>query len=106
MARHRAQTRLKMSTKLSNLSRRLPKPALGNGRVQVQCKRAFMAFDREISTSEAVSWAFPRADKRPDKLSRSVRHALASIGAQRIGRAKTIGRPWLWAPPLPLTLPQ
>jgi hypothetical protein len=85
---------------LRNLSRRLPKPALGNGRVQTQSKRCFCAFGDVISTSDAISWAFPRADRRTNNFNRSVRRALMSIGAVRVGRAKTMGRPWLWRLPL------
>jgi len=80
-----------------NLSRRLPKPALGNGRVQIQCKRAFIAFDGPISSSDAIDWAFPKADRRPNTLNRSVRRALESIGAVRVGRSKTgRGTPIMW----------
>jgi hypothetical protein len=37
-----------------NLTLRPAKPALGNGRVQIQCKRAFIAFDGPISSSDGT----------------------------------------------------
>jgi hypothetical protein len=82
-----------------NLLRRPAKPALGAGRVQTQCRRCFYAFEGVISTSDAISWAYPWAERRPNGLNVSARRALVSIGAQRVGRASTIGRPWLWRLP-------
>jgi hypothetical protein len=47
------RTSLKMPAQHRNLSRRPAKPALGNGRVQRQCRRAF----GPISTSVAICWS-------------------------------------------------
>lgn len=80
-----------------NLKRRLAKPALGNGRVQRACKMAFIAFDGPITTSDAIAWAYPRHDRRPNHLNVAVRRALVGIGAIQVGHARTRGRPWLWA---------
>lgn len=72
---------------LRNLSRRLAAPAKGNGRTQKRCKRLLWASDREVSTSEAARWA--------NVSTAAAWWALRSI-ADRVGRAKTIGRPMLW----------
>jgi len=82
-----------------NLSRRLAKPALHNGAVQKACKRAFIAHTGTISTSIAIDWVYPRAQQSRNDFNRAVRRALVSIGALKIGRAKTIGSPWLWRLP-------
>jgi hypothetical protein len=37
-------------------------------------------------------WGAPRRNT----LNRATRRALASIGAVKVGRAATVGRPWLW----------
>src|SRR5262245_37768564 len=83
-----------------NLSRGSPLAAKGNGRVQKACNLAFIAFDGPVTTSDAIEWAYPRAQGWRNDFNRAVRRALVSIGAQRIGHARTRGRPWLWAPPL------
>src|SRR6516162_6307827 len=59
--------------------RGVSKPAALNGRVQVQCRRCFWAFGGSITTSDAIEWAFPRADRRPNILNRSVRRALVYL---------------------------
>jgi hypothetical protein len=93
------RARLEIPVWRRNLSRRPATPAEGNGRVQRQCRRALLAHDGPISTSEAIAWSYREliwGAPSKDSLSRAVRHALTSIGAVRIGRAKTIGRPYLW----------
>jgi len=65
--------------------------------LNVRTLRAFIAFDGPISSSDAIDWAFPKADRRPNTLNRSVRRALESIGAVRVGRSKTgRGTPIMW----------
>lgn len=97
-----AQTSLKIPASGRNLSRRPARPAAGNGRVQRQCARAFIAHGGPISTSTAIAWSYREllwgAPSR-NALNRSVRRALASIGAIRIGRASTRGRPCIWKLP-------
>jgi hypothetical protein len=92
-------TRLKILASQRNLARRPPKPAQGNGRrVQVRARRALWALN-EASTSEVISWAYPQlmwGDRNRNHYNRAARRALQSIGAIRIGRAPTTGRPWLW----------
>ena len=82
-----------------NLSKRLAKPALGNGRLQVQCRRALTAFDGLVSTGDCYNWCYPRHDRREASPYWRIWRALRQIGAVRVGRARTIGRPWLWRMP-------
>jgi hypothetical protein len=79
-----------------NLTYRVGKPALLNGRLQKACERAFIAFDGPITTAEAGSWCYPRA-QRPDYS--NVKRALKSIGAVKLRRLGGSARPLLWAPP-------
>ena len=93
-------THLNMNTqKLRNLAHRPAKPAKGNGRVQRACKRVLWALG-EASTSEVLQWTCAMKLHRDQHIeqwdSRSTRRALKSIGAQRLDRASTIGRPWRW----------
>jgi hypothetical protein len=52
------------------------------------------------STSEILQWTHCLKLHRGDKLAKwdslTARRALASIGAARVGRARTTGRPWIW----------
>ncbi len=93
------RARLEIPIWRRNLSRRLAAPAKANGRVQRQCRRALLAHDGPISTSVAICWSYRElvwgAPSR-NTLNRAVRRALESIGAVKIGRALTSGRPWLW----------
>jgi|SRR6516162_3830299 hypothetical protein len=86
----------------ANLRLRPEKPALGNGRLQRQAKLAFWGCGSPLSTSEILEWAYPRrvlGERIGDGHRWSCRRALASIGAVKVRRAKTIGRPWLWRMP-------
>jgi hypothetical protein len=81
-----------------NLQRRPHAPAAGHGRLQVQIRRAFLGRPL-LSTSEVYDWAYARhrAYRRP--MSEAVRWSVHRILRQlchRVGRAPTIGRPWLW----------
>jgi hypothetical protein len=81
-----------------NLSRRPAKPALKRGRVQRGALRALWALNGEATTSEVAEWTHVRArayGERSDNHTRSARRVLERI-AVRVGRANTIGRPWLW----------
>jgi hypothetical protein len=54
------------------------------------------------STSDVIAWSYRALmDGAPRKnaLNVSARRALESIGAVKIGRASTRGRPWLWRLP-------
>jgi hypothetical protein len=89
-----ARTRLQITAQRRNLSRRLPRPARGNGHVQKACRRALWAL-QTASTSTIIEWAYVGERRRKD-FNLAVRRALESIGAERIGRAATAGRPWIW----------
>jgi hypothetical protein len=78
-----------------NLQRRPAKPALGNGRIQRAVRRAFN-FGSEVTSSEVYDWVYPR---RRHLLTQAHRHSARRVlmtMADPIGRAETIGRPWLW----------
>jgi hypothetical protein len=77
-----------------NLARRPPAPALGNGRVQKLARRALVALGT-ASTSEVLGWTRCRGEVRKRDY-RTAHRVLGEIGAVRVGRASTIGRPWLW----------
>jgi hypothetical protein len=76
-----------------NLTLRPAKPALARGRVQRAALRALRLFGT-MTTSEIMSWAFPRKVCRGERLAnhdyRSVRRALDRI-ADRAGRAAANG---------------
>jgi hypothetical protein len=92
---------LDMQVKLAppdNLQRRPHAPNAGRGRLQVQIRRAFVGH-RLLSSSQVYDWAYTRhrAYRRP--MSEAVRwsvHRILRQIAEPIGRAPTIGRPWLW----------
>jgi hypothetical protein len=70
----------------------------GRGPIQTRCRRALHVFGA-VSTSTAMAWSYrrrARGTRERDLRSRSVRRALESIGAVKIGRAESRGRPWLW----------
>jgi hypothetical protein len=84
-----------------NLLRRPAKPALGNGRLQRQCKRAFGALGGQISTSDAISWCYRAVtwgERSRNGFNVAARRALESIGAVRVGRVPPYGA-WLWRLP-------
>src|SRR5262245_53632640 len=75
-----------------NLSLRPARPAFHCGPVQRRAKRALLALGT-ASTSTITQWTH----RRPTPgITRSTRRALEQIGAVRVGRAATAGRPWLW----------
>jgi hypothetical protein len=83
--------------RINNLSRRHPKPALGNGRLQVAVRRAFIAADAaEISSTEIYNWALISRRRRRSHRNRWRVWQILMATAERCGRAQTIGRPWLW----------
>jgi len=56
------------------------------------------------STSDVIAWAYARrlliwGDPRRNDFNRAARRALVAIGAVKVGRAQTIGRPHLWRLP-------
>ncbi len=89
----------KISRSLRNLLRRPYAPAKGNGRLQVRARWALWALG-EASTSEILQRTCAKKLHRGDRVREgdtwATRRALGAIGALKIGRAKTIGRPWVW----------
>ena len=74
-----------------NLSRRLPAPAKGNGRLQVQVRRAFLIHGPVVSATTIYDLAYPRRPRRYYPVYRVLREI-----AVQVGRAPRIGRPRLW----------
>jgi hypothetical protein len=86
-----------------NLAGRLPKPAQGNGRLQQMAWHLLRALG-PVTTLELIGDAYADrlllgGERRHDWFNRRCRTALEAVGAVRTGRAKTIGRPWIWALP-------
>jgi hypothetical protein len=95
-----AQTPRQLAATRCNLSRRPAKPAKLNGKLQRATKRALTAFNGQIDSGIAADWSYPRDREGlrslPSNKYRRLRRALATIGAKRIARARTRGRPWIW----------
>jgi hypothetical protein len=86
------------SATLRNLRRRPARPALGNGRIQRACRRAFWAHETP-STSDIIAFAYAlrlHRGERRNAFNATVRRTLTAMGAIKIGRGPTRGRPWLW----------
>ena len=81
-----------------NLRLRPFAPNACRGRIQVQVRRAFLAAgDVVLSTTEVFNFTFARA--RRIHWRRRHRWSVIRVLDQlchRVGRAPTIGRPWLW----------
>ena len=75
-----------------SLSPHQASPHAGRGRLQVQIRRAFMACGDELTSSQVYSWTYPRGGRRHFY---SVWRVLSEL-AEPIGRASTIGRPYVW----------
>jgi hypothetical protein len=80
-----------------NLLRRLPAPAKGRGRLQRQINRCFVVFGPEITSSRLYDWCYARNPRLWQSRGHrwSAYRILVEI-AEPVGRAQTIGRPWLW----------
>jgi hypothetical protein len=83
-----------------NLRRRRPgSPNKGRGRIQVQIRRAFVAADSDtLSSSEVFDWVFACPGPARQSAAPAPRSAIRVLRqiAETVGRAPTIGRPWLW----------
>jgi hypothetical protein len=77
-----------------NLAQKPSAPARGRGSVQRLARRA-MLVGGTVSTSQVLEWTRCRGSRRHGDY-RAARRALEQIGAERVGRAATTGRPWLW----------
>jgi hypothetical protein len=82
-----------------NLLARPPAPAAGHGRLQRQIARAFATSRDVLSTSQIFDWTYAShrayGQRIPCWHRWSVSRILREI-AEPVGRAPTIGRPWLW----------
>jgi hypothetical protein len=94
---------MKKTGNLCNLRKRPLRPAAGNGKLQRMAGRLLELRGR-VTAPEVVEYAY--ADRlllRRERCRRwfywASHRALESIGAIRIRRLSTIGRPWLWAMP-------
>jgi hypothetical protein len=74
-----------------NLRHRPHAPAAGRGRLQRQIARCFMVFGPVVSSTRLYDWCYMRRARHRY----SVWLILQRI-ADPVGRAPTIGRPWLW----------
>jgi hypothetical protein len=73
-----------------------PGRSRGKGRIQRQLRRAFIARGNEISSSDAYRWCKRWQSREFGHWERwSITRVLMTM-ADRVGRAQTIGRPWLW----------
>ena len=82
-----------------NLLARPHAPNAGRGRLQTQIRRAFETSRGVLSTSQIFDWTYAShrayGQRIPCWHRWSVSRILRQI-AEPIGRADTIGRPWLW----------
>jgi hypothetical protein len=73
-----------------------PGRSRGKGRIQRQLRRAFIASGNEISSSDAYRWCKRWQAREFGQWERwSITRVLMTM-ADRVGRAQTIGRPWIW----------
>jgi hypothetical protein len=82
-----------------NLRLRPHAPNRGRGRLQVQIRRAFAACGEVLSSSEVYDWTHARHRAHGQLVRQRERHGVWLIlrqVAEPVGRAETIGRPWLW----------
>jgi hypothetical protein len=78
-----------------NLRLRPQAPAKGRGRLQQQVARAFAVGGPVLSSSVIYDWCFPR-QRRVSQLRRHGVWRILMERCERVGRAETIGKPWLW----------
>jgi hypothetical protein len=85
---------------MRNLRRAPARPALGNGRIQKALRRCFLALGPVVPADVLYSWArrWPRS-LDGQRINQRERHSIVRVlvvMAERVGRASTPGRPWLW----------
>jgi hypothetical protein len=83
-----------------NLCRRPARPSAGRGRIQRGVRRGFVMMGRsEMSTTEGLRYTHVLWPHQGRKIHtntyRRVRSRLDEI-ADRIGRSRSRGRPWIW----------
>jgi hypothetical protein len=88
---------------MRNLRRKPAQPALGRGRIQLAIERCFFfeadadgLVDGGTIVRYCQEWRYRCDGYRPSALNRlSVRNVLDRV-AERVGRSRGLGRPWLW----------
>jgi hypothetical protein len=98
--RRSARTRVRRRFNMNIWQYSPAKPAKGNSALQKACKRAFIAFGGPITSSTALAWWLPMAERYTTNQYISVKRALQRLGCVKIGRAKMVGRPWIWRLPV------
>jgi hypothetical protein len=83
------------TAKLRNLLRRPAAPAKDNGRLQRAARRALLVGNGLTTTAEAARWGYARRQRLGSHHYEHMRRALSGI-ADKVGRAPTGGRPWVW----------
>jgi hypothetical protein len=78
-----------------NLRRRPHAPAANRGRLQISIRRAFVAHGDVVTSSQVYDWTYARQRRIKQRHRHSVWRILDEL-ADPVGRAPTIGRPWLW----------
>ena len=77
-----------------NLRLKPAAPAKGRGRLQKAIRRAFLVSGPVLSLSQIFDWCYANQRKRRRRNWSVVR--ILQRHCDRVGRAKTIGRPILW----------
>ena len=94
----KSQTPLTKRANYPNLLLVPHSPAAGRGRLQIQIRRAFVG--REVLTSsEIYDSCYAKRRVAGQQIDRPYRWSVVRILRQiadPVGRAPTIGRPWLW----------
>jgi hypothetical protein len=94
---------MKNTQKFRNFTRRPARPAAGNGSVQQVASR-LLDLRGMVTAPQVVEYAYAdrlllNREPRHQWFGRHCRRVLERVGAVRIRRLPTIGRPWLWAMP-------
>jgi len=97
----RTRKRSRIPQWYANLRLKPAKSARLRGRVQLAAQRVLYLYGT-ATTSDVIDYAHAlrlviQQEKRHNWLAFGARRALESIGAKRVGRASTTGRPWQWS---------
>jgi hypothetical protein len=72
-------------------------PNKGRGRLQTQINRCFVVFGPEVTSSRLYDWCYARNPRvRQSRGHRWSAYRILVEIAEPVGRAPTIGRPWIW----------
>jgi hypothetical protein len=93
------QTRATRRANYPNLLLAPRAPNAGRGRLQVQIRRAFMVGGSELTSTQIYDACYAKKRTLGEQIDRPYRWSVWRIlrrVADPIGRAETIGRPWIW----------